>query len=174
MDNHADTVILRLNHACLESESEVDCFLNHLDNDTLYGLQLRMTPVEYAIHVILSRNQTAAVNDSESASSDTTVRADNRTQTETNDRPGLGNLWETTKQTPQQTTGTVNLGNEPEVLVDDDSLPQNAPTCVIAKHKEEDPEKLRPYLAFLPRQVILETLKRTTRLAKALISFPLV
>jgi len=57
MEDCPEAVTLKLNHSRLESESEIDCFLNHLDNDTLLGLQLRMTPIEYAIHVIQSRNQ---------------------------------------------------------------------------------------------------------------------
>ena len=56
----------------------------------------------------------------------------------------------------------------------DETKEQQAPTVIIAKHKVEDAEKLRPYLAYLPIKVIQETLKRTTQAAKAIVYFPLV
>ena len=121
-------IIPKLNHSKLDSESSVDRFLNHLDYDTLTGLQRRLSPVEYAIHVICSRNQESFVNDGSVSSSAETEPVDNRN--------------------PQNEPAPT---SEMEPIIDDETLPQTAPTCVIAKHKEEDPEKLRPYLAYLPR-----------------------
>ena len=65
---------------------------------------------------------------------------------------------------------------DPEVPNDamDENNTQENPTCVVPRHKVEDVERLRPYFAFLPSRVIQETLKRTTRLAKAAINFPLI
>ena len=48
------------------------------------------------------------------------------------------------------------------------------PTVIVGKHTTDDPEKIRPYLGYLPIQVVRETLKRTTRSAKAIIRFPFV
>jgi hypothetical protein len=45
---------------------------------------------------------------------------------------------------------------------------------IRAKHQLDDIERVRPYLAWLPAQVVTETLKRTTQLAKAVVRFPMV
>jgi hypothetical protein len=45
---------------------------------------------------------------------------------------------------------------------------------VRAKHKLDDVERVRPYLAWLPARVVTETLKRTTQLAKAVVRYPMV
>ena len=56
----------------------------------------------------------------------------------------------------------------------DETGEQMAPNVIVGKHKVDDPEMLRPYLAYLPLQVIRETLKRTTQSAKAIVKFPFV
>ena len=43
-----------------------------------------------------------------------------------------------------------------------------------ATHKTENLEGYRKYLAYLPLQVVTETFKRTTQLAKSMFSYPLV
>ena len=45
---------------------------------------------------------------------------------------------------------------------------------VRAKHNTSNPESLRKFLAYFPLRVIIETLKRTTQLAKTTFSYPLV
>ena len=107
MEDHPEAVTLKLNHSRLESESEIDRFLNHLDNDTLLGLQLRMTPIEYAIHVIQSRNQIASANDSESLGSTETVTTDNHS-----------------------TNRPIPTTDEMEPLIDDEHCSQEAPSCI--------------------------------------------
>ena len=112
-------IMLQLDHARLESETTADRFLNHLNYETLTGLQHRLSPIEYAIHAICTRSQRSLVNDGQLISLDTTVTTDN--------------------QTPQ---GTPPAPTKLDATIDKETLPQTAPTCVIAKHKEEDPEKL--------------------------------
>ena len=52
-DEHDAAVVhLHLYHELLNSEDHVDIFLNHLDTDHLFGLQYRLSPIEYAIHCI--------------------------------------------------------------------------------------------------------------------------
>ena len=58
------SVTLQLDHVYLDTlsadehdpsevvDDQVDAFLNHLDNDALFGLQLRMSPVEFAVHTM--------------------------------------------------------------------------------------------------------------------------
>ena len=64
--NHVD---LELDHTYLDSlcddyqpdsPDEVDIFLSHLNNDELFGLQLRMTPIEFAINTIQSHSMDSA------------------------------------------------------------------------------------------------------------------
>ena len=43
-----------------------------------------------------------------------------------------------------------------------------------AKHKVENPERLRKYLGFISLKAVKETLRKTTQLAKAILSYPLV
>ena len=76
-----------MNYARLNSESEIDRFLNHLDNDTLLGLQHRLSPIEYAIHVIKSRTQSVNINDNGSTNSDETVPTNNLTNGNVNEEP---------------------------------------------------------------------------------------
>ena len=179
------SVTLQLDHAYLDTlsadehvsvvEDEVDAFLNHLDNDALFGLQLRMSPIEFAIHTIQKRSQQV---DTPSTCSEETVKTSNvgsATAMPTVSLPCKGPVLsdETTGKVPStpKTTGEP----EPEVPEEiEDPKPQEAPTVIVAKHNTEDAEKLRPYLAYLPIRVIKETLKRTTQLAKAIVSYPLV
>ena len=87
-DEHDAAVVhLHLYHELLNSEDHVDIFLNHLDTDHLFGLQYRLSPVEYAIHCIKERcedpdGQSAATQVTDNTSSKTTKPASNA-----NDRP---------------------------------------------------------------------------------------
>ena len=56
----------------------------------------------------------------------------------------------------------------------DEPIKQTAPTVIIAKHNTSKPETLRKYLAYVPVNVVKKTLEKTTQLAKAVTSFPLV
>ena len=141
-----------------DSDDEVDRLLRHLSNDALFGLQLRMTPIEFAIRTIQKRSGIA---DAPSVASDETVKTNN-TSLRVNPMSQLpchGPVMEEQHQENPKVPDTA-----PEVQEDEigDDNRQEAPTCVMAKHKPIDSERLRPYLAFLPLRVIQETMKRTT------------
>ena len=144
----------------------MDRLLRHLDNDALFGLQLQMTPIEFAIHTIQKQSGIA---DMSSVASGETVKTSN-TSLKANPMSQLPCNGPVMEGNPKV------LDTTPEVQEDEvgDDNRQEAPTCVIAKHKPMDNECLCPYLAFLPLQVIQETMKWTMQLAKAAISFPLV
>ena len=152
-EHDAAVVHLHLYHDLLNSVDPVDIFLNHLDNDHLFGLQYRLSPIEYAIHCIKKRCE-----DPDGQSTATQV-TDN-----TSSNKG---------KTPPNST---NKQHEMEPLEDqfDVTGEQLAPNVIVGKHKVDDPEKLRPYLGYLPLQVIRETLKRTTQSAKAIVHFPFI
>ena len=149
-------------------QDELDRFLNHLDMDTLFGLKERMNPFEYAIHTIQKRHNEQV--DDASTSSDHTTKTSNKSV----ERRTVckGPILEP-EGTHVSHAPTHNIPPEPDPDMDE-TKEQNAPTVVVAKHKTEDAERLRPYLAFFPIKVIQETLKRTTQAAKAIVSFPLV
>ena len=174
---------LQLDHAYLDTlsvdehtqQDDVDAFLNHLDNNALFGLQLRMSPIEFAIYTIQKRSQGT---DTLSTCSTNTVKTSNtsrKTAIPTVSLPCKGPILSNDDNSTKNVPKSPALSGELEISEEiEEPKSQEAPTVIVAKHKTEDAEKLRPYLAFLPIRVIKETLKRTTQAAKAIVSYPLV
>ena len=55
----------------------------------------------------------------------------------------------------------------------EENVVQDKPRLVRAKIDTTNPEKLRPFLAWLPLRVVKATLEHTTQLAKTMASFPM-
>jgi hypothetical protein len=157
-------VVLELYRDLLGSEDDVDVFLNYLDQDTLFGLKYQLSPVEYAIHCIKKRNGLLNEDDV----STTTVATDNTTTEKTKSLESDGEV-QPSKKTPHKDEQIDSPDDE-----FDETGEQMAPNVIVGKHSSDDPEKIRPYLGYQPIQVVRETLKRTTRAAKAIIRLPFI
>ena len=164
-------VVLELYRDLLGSEDDVDVFLNYLDQNTLFGLKYQLSPVEYAIHCIKKRN---GMLDDDDAST-TTVATDNTTteMTDSLTSDGKANPSKAQAKPSKKTPHKDKPIKSPDDKFDKTGE-QMAPNVIVGKHTSDDPEKIRPYLGYQPIQVVRETLKRTTRAAKAIIRLPFI
>jgi len=136
----------------LESEDDVDVFLNYLDQDTLSCSKDQLTPVGYANHGIQKGNE-QLVNNEES----TTIVATINTRTkETNSSKPDG------KAKPSKKTPHKDKSIEPANDGFTETGEHMTPNEMMGMHMSDDLERIRPCFEHQPIQVVKETSKRST------------